>query len=194
MVRTSRPFVPQPQGTPFPDKHHSTEERARILNVYLRPWVLSQADVCAHVPHLTDLNSVRIWTLPMSGPKRRRCKSAPLEIDRCSHRAAWKEYVRGHIVSEHAKRIILHFLVGNCCYSMKEHYNDEPGNEKAAREKLPAVSMSLHTLHQHMQSMTEIASLPASTSAQAVARKDVHSGCALADTLWIVGVLMGTFS
>ena len=141
-------------------------------------------DVCAHVPHLTELNTIRSWNEPMSGPKRRRCKSVPVNLPRCSHRTAWKDYVRGHIVSEHAKRIILHFLVANCCYSSKEQPAEDE-KETEPLEKLPAMSMSLHTLHQHMQSMTDTTRVVTANSEQAQARKDIQSGCSLADNLWI---------
>ncbi len=107
-----------------------------------------------------------------------------MELPRRSYREAWKDYARGHIVSEHSKRIILHFLVANCCYSSKEQKDEDGEKDSEPLEKLPAMSMTLHTLHQHMQSMTDATRLLTSSSQQSQARQDVQSGCKLADNLW----------
>ena len=101
----------------MPEKRHTTEERSRILNVYLRPWVLRECDVATHVPHLTELNTVRDWNAITRNPSRKRCKTTPVLPQRCSYREAWKEYLRGHIVSQHAAGIISNFLATTCCYS-----------------------------------------------------------------------------
>ena len=88
MVLQARPFVPQPSGAPMTDKRHTVEERARILSVYLRPWVLSRCDVSIHVPHLTELNTVRHWNETARDAVRKRCKTTPVLPQRCSYRDA----------------------------------------------------------------------------------------------------------
>ena len=50
--RCHRPFVPQPDGTPMPDRAANREERSRLLSIYLRPWVLERKDVSKSVPHI----------------------------------------------------------------------------------------------------------------------------------------------
>ena len=157
MVLQARPFVPQPAGTPMPDKHHTSEERARLLSIYLRPWVLWRDDVSTHVPHLTELNTVRQWNTTMRDDARwRKRYKRPLKIpQRCSYREAWKEYVRGHIVSSHSKKIIANFLASTCCYSSKPQDEQEPEVKSQQLEKMPALSMSLDNLHQALQRMTQ---------------------------------------
>ena len=41
--RCVRPFVPQPHGTPMPDRAEDRMERSRLYSIYLRPWVLDPA-------------------------------------------------------------------------------------------------------------------------------------------------------
>ena len=88
MFLQARPFVPQPAGAPMPDKEHTVEERARILSVSLRPWVLSRCDVSTHVPHLTELNTVRHWKEITRDAVRKRSKKTPILPLRCSYREA----------------------------------------------------------------------------------------------------------
>eukprot|EP00973_Karenia_brevis_P015248 2084820-Karenia_brevis.AAC.1 len=64
----------------------SGEERATFLNVYLRPWTLMRSAATENVPYLCDLD--------MYAPGAR------------SHRKAWRQYVRGGIVSDYAVHII----------------------------------------------------------------------------------------
>ena len=89
MVLQARPFVPQPAGAPMPEKRHTNEERARLLSVYLRPWVLLGCDVSTHVPHLTELNTLRHWDTVTRSSVRKRCKTKPVLPQRCSYREAF---------------------------------------------------------------------------------------------------------
>ena len=88
MMLQARPFVPQPSGAPMPDKRHSVKERARILSVYLRPWFLSRCDVSTHVPHLTQLNTMRNWNDITRDSVRKRSKLTPISPQTCSYREA----------------------------------------------------------------------------------------------------------
>ena len=88
MMLQARPFVPQPSGAPMPDKRHTPEERARILSLYLRPWVLPRCDVSTHVPHLTELNTVRHWNDITREAVRKRSKLTPVAPQSCSFREA----------------------------------------------------------------------------------------------------------
>ena len=56
--RAFRPFVPQPDTTPMPDRASSAEDRAKLYCLYLRPWVLERQDADPAVPHITELNLV----------------------------------------------------------------------------------------------------------------------------------------
>jgi len=180
MVLQERPHVPEPAGTPMPEKRHTVEERARLLSVYLRPWVLLRCHVTTHVPYLTDLNTVREWGTTMRDSVRKRAKTTPTLPPRCSWRHSWKEYARGHIVSWHSAKIISNFLAGTCCYSSHRHDLEEPEVDTKTLEKMPALSMSLNVLHASLQQMTDLSSSGGLTQI----RKDVLGGCILADRLW----------
>ena len=167
----------------MPEKRHSVEERARILSVYLRPWVLLKCDVSAHVPYLTQLNTVRLWNQNVRDAVRKRCKTTPVLLEGCSYRDAWKEYLRGHIVSGHAVKIIGNFLANTCCFSSHTPDEEEPEVSNKNLEKMPALSLSLSALHESLQQMTRALNLVGGGATGQV-RRDVQSGCNLADRLW----------
>ena len=56
LQRCARPYVPQPDGTPMPERAKSREERCRLLSIYLRPWVLERQHATTSVPHITALD------------------------------------------------------------------------------------------------------------------------------------------
>ena len=88
MVLQARPFVPQPSGAPMPEKRHTSEERSRILNLYLRPWVLEIAYKSAHVPLITELNTVHNYSQITQKQGKRHCKTASVLVKHCSYRQA----------------------------------------------------------------------------------------------------------
>ena len=92
MVLQARPFVPQPSGAPMPEKHHTPEERSRILNLYLRPWVLFKkdktSDASAHVLLLTELNTVHNYSQITQKQGKRQCKMPSVLMKHCSYRQA----------------------------------------------------------------------------------------------------------
>ena len=51
----------------------------------------------------------------------------PRVADVRDHRSAWKEYVRGHVVSKYAEGIIKQFLSATCMYTSKDE--DDPDCE-----------------------------------------------------------------
>ena len=40
LLRRTRAVVPCPEDTPLPSKRHTKEHRAKLFNIYLRPWTL----------------------------------------------------------------------------------------------------------------------------------------------------------
>ena len=105
MVLQARPFVPQPSGAPMPDKRHTVEERARLLSVYLRPWTLLRCDASTHVPHLTELNTMRQWDRITRDALRKRCKTTPLLPERCSYREAYYMVYVGNLESRFSAHV-----------------------------------------------------------------------------------------
>jgi hypothetical protein len=96
LVRNERPMVPSPTKTPLPSKHCDSEEAARLLSVYLRPWVLSHRHASERVLHLSELDRVEVPRCRL----RLRTKQKP--PGHSSFYDAWCWYLDGHVVSEHA--------------------------------------------------------------------------------------------
>ena len=102
LERNVRPMVPSPSKTPLPSKYHDSEDAARLLSVYLRPWVLSHRHACDHVPHLCQLSAFEEST--------RYLRKQPRKLPEYSFYKAFTWYNDGHIVSEHARHCIQGFL------------------------------------------------------------------------------------
>ena len=107
--------------------------------MYLRPWVLEWQDATVAVPHITDLTVLYARHLcagtrlaDTAKTPGRLCVSTgcadtaktPLVLRRVTQKQttgvgrsfalSWRVYIRGHIVSNHSKRIIAQFMVA-CC-------------------------------------------------------------------------------
>ena len=111
LIRRRAPLVPYPTATPLPKADMAKADQCRLLNVYLRPWTLAGDDASPHVPHIAALDqqiSDR-QQVPV-----RRC-TGKTRIGRRCHAAAWQDYIKHHIVSEHAKRTIRNFLAAAEC-------------------------------------------------------------------------------
>ena len=91
---------------------------------------------------------------------------------------AWKDYLRGHIVSAHSRRIIGNFIASTCCYSSQTPDSQEPEVDSKSLEKMPALSISLSDLHGSLRQMTKALGLDGAGAAGQI-RKDIQSGCIL---------------
>ena len=110
----------------MPDKCRSLQEQGRRYSLYMRPWVL-HADWATHphVPYICDLNIVPS-TRGQAEPQR-------------NYARAWEEYIKGLVVSWHAKRTIQQFMAANCGRSKKEDNTVEtpaPRNDQCAPNTL----------------------------------------------------------
>ena len=110
-IRRVAPLVPYPTSTPLPKADMAEADQARILNVYLRPWTLAIEDASLHVPHLKALDKP-ISDRSMKPTHRYTSKTA---VGRRCHALAWRDYLKYHVVSDHAKRVILNFLAAAEC-------------------------------------------------------------------------------
>ena len=93
-------MVPAPTNSPMPESRRSDEYRGRVFSVYLRPWTLNAAWSTDRVPHLQELNVVP--------------GSAQDGTPQYSYAAAWSNYIQNGVVSRHAQRIIVQFMLANC--------------------------------------------------------------------------------
>ena len=89
MRRRKTPMVPSPAHSPMPDKQGSQEGKARILSVYLRPWVLDSRHASMHVPHLVDLDRIPCRRTSNTTAARRRLRDTQQQTQG-----------RGHMVTE----------------------------------------------------------------------------------------------
>ena len=131
------PHVPVFNKQKVPAGNISPDENARMLNVYMRPWVLgedTQRPDRIVVPHVRLLaashhmheqaravgrgDSQEETTHPEPPRKRLRHKAPPVvgaivgttPLLRRSHGESWDWYVHGHVVSHHSQRLITNFL------------------------------------------------------------------------------------
>ncbi|CAE7344756.1 TTC28 [Symbiodinium sp. CCMP2592] len=103
--RRAKPVVPKPTRTKMPHNECGLEKQARLLNLFFRPWCIDAADATLHVPLVQDLNR------PVAAPAVARTRlQGKQTVHERSHLLAWKAYCEGHVVSEHAARMIRNVL------------------------------------------------------------------------------------
>ena len=148
--RCRRPYVPQPDSTPMPDRTDNREDRSRLLSIYLRPWVLERQHASIHVPRICDLDK-SLPDVSLQPVKRTRLVGKQPSADTTTARSyatAWTQYVRGRIVSKHAERIIKQFLAASCGKSKESTQNDsKPGREPDEEERKTKNEMNLEEVH-----------------------------------------------
>ena len=150
MRRRRRPMVPAPSGTPMPDKQADGEGKARLFSIYLRPWVLDRRFATQEVPHLADLDLVSRRRL--QGKQHMHRAEEPLR----SYAQAWRKYVRGRVVSHHAKRLIVQFMAACCGKSKGDRDGLMDVEEEAARTKeLPGNDLPLARVHAILDRMSQ---------------------------------------
>ena len=119
LIRRQRPVIPCPQQTPLPNKRMSKSNRAKIFSVYLRPWTLSRVFADSTVPHLADLDGLRV----AQPPETTELGAAAVTID-ASMRRSWKQYVASAL--PHAARQIKSFMLA-CVAEGRTHEDEEEG-------------------------------------------------------------------
>ncbi|MEO2163574.1 MAG: hypothetical protein ABGY29_13725, partial [bacterium] len=142
--RRFRPAVPRPDTAPLPGAGMDRERRAMLFSVYLRCWVLRRADACfPALPHLADLNLV-----VQRPPRQRLLHKQVVAREQRDFDKAWRGYIRGHIVSHHAKQTIFNFMSATGDVNSKKDDSDEE-EQKApvAPSSLPMAQMSLQRVH-----------------------------------------------
>lgn len=152
--RRRRVMVPAPKNTPMPDAEKDPEKKARLYGLYMRPWTLMAEWSSNSVPHLSNLAVVPTLQLPQGSVRRRlRCKSAGETPVVRSYAASWRWYIRGHVVSFHAQRIITQFMAANCGRSTSDNVDD--GVDKEVRERdVPDNDISLLRVHSLIDRMS----------------------------------------
>ena len=150
-----RPVVPVLRG-PLPHRGVTDKvKRAKLMCVYLRPWVMLRSRATSHVPHLADLDRV-YWRVSDEGGypgllRRTRLaisarsgdpRATPAWATRSYYRA-WRHYIRGNIVSDYGAQIIKNFLLVMAGAGKVEHEEDELNGGRVRREDLGDPGMRL---------------------------------------------------
>ena len=119
LTRRPRPYVPILEGVPVPSPTRTAEENARYMSVLFRPWTLYAAR--PHAPLLRDLG-----VAPGEGSPPAPAPEPPAE---CSFARAWRSYIQGNVVSQHAARLISSMLTKTLARS-SEFAPDEQADEE----------------------------------------------------------------
>ena len=157
MRRRIRPMVPAPSSTPMPDKQADADEKAKLYSLYLRPWVLDKRWATREVPFIADLD-----VLQQAAPPRTRVrqKTSPTVVTR-SFSEAWRWYIRGHVVSQHAVRMIVQFMAACCGKSTSGRDLENEVREADHLKELPANDLSLTRVHDILHRMSQAGPGPA---------------------------------
>ena len=143
MQRRIPPIVPAPTDTPMPDKQCDAEERDKLFSLYLRPWTLSHEKPCGEVPHIINLDVIPRRNAPRT---RINHKSPPGQGQR-SYTASWSWYIRGNVVTQHAKRLIVQFMAACCGKSKTDHCLQADESVRERLRDLPTSGVSLQRVH-----------------------------------------------
>ena len=147
MRKRNRRMVPAPSHTRLPSKEPTQEGKARLYSLYLRPWVLDPACATEEVPHIGSLDLL---------PNRRRLRTK-LTRDSYfgSYERAWSWYVRGNVVTEHARQIIVQFMAACIGSSGKHDERPEECAEETNTTALPSVDLALTQVRQILDRMSQ---------------------------------------
>ena len=144
MLRRSRPVVPCPEDTPLPNRRNTKEHRAKLLNIYLRPWTLVREHATLEVPFILDLQLTKNEWLEANTETvqaRKRCRTKTCETannPRPTLRRSWKDYLSR--VLPGAAAGVRNFLLA----TMAEGRNiDRDDTAADAAAKMPAITCHL---------------------------------------------------
>ena len=162
MQRRKIPIVPAPTGTPMPEQENDGNKKAQLYSIYLRPWVLDKTLATKEVPHIADLDLSTESGCPGNIIRHRlRGKQSPHKLmqPRRSFSEAWRNYIRGNVVSRHAQRIIVQFMAAHCeTTSRNENPEEDVNGTNSCPTNVPNNVLPLARVHHildHMASPTE---------------------------------------
>ncbi len=143
----------------MPDQRKYVKKKYSLLSLYMHPWTLVPAWAQTHVPHIANLDVVPREHMSPDLSKMIRSAGVAFEgmqEDIRNHEFSWRSYIRGHVVSEHAKRLIVQFLAA-CCGRSSDHGNDDADDEDAGKKDqvLPDNDMSLQRIHALIDGMSK---------------------------------------
>ena len=132
-------MVPAPSSTPMPDQRKYAKQKFLLFSLYMRPWTLCPEWAETHVPYIGNLDVVpREHMSPdlQSMIRAAGFSAESLQEEVRSHEFSWRSYIRGHVVSLHAKRLIVQFIAACCGRSADHGAEDGDDDDISAKEHL----------------------------------------------------------
>ena len=156
--RRGRPVVPVLRG-PMPHRGvKCKEQRARLLSLYFRPWVMRHAVATIYVPHIGGLDAVQLNAknepaYPQAVKRlrlRRRTLCSEIPWATRSYDRAWQSYIRGNVVSEYSARLIQTFLTIMSGTGKLEHDEEAGDGGRLLRKDLgsPGQRLRMSDVHE----------------------------------------------
>ena len=188
--RRQRPVVPAPKG-PMPHRGLTDSERRGMLcSLYFRPWVLLRSSATSRVVHLMNLDLVTLrrpddpdYAQPM-GRQRLRSKMNPPRWSQRSYKDAWTRYIRGNIVTDHAKRYIQNFLLVMAGTGKHEREDEEGQGTRRKREDMgnPGTKMNLEEMQQVLREAPRTTTAGSDEKLTAIGKR-IHNSMAVVQRL-----------
>ena len=102
--------------------------------------------------------SEKATTASQESPNKRRVRLRSKTVDETqpqrSYAMAWRTYIRGHVVTRHAARLITQFMAA-CCGTTKSHDNEEEPNEgPGIQHNIPNNTLPLERVHNILDRMS----------------------------------------
>ena len=139
----------------MPDHQGTHEGKSRLFCLYMRPWALQTTDASPHVPTLAQLGKPRAYATG-GDHKRRKLRLKQPVPDARQYSLAWRQYVRGGIVSHHQRRIIVQFMAANCGKNTTRDAAPADEAEEVQEEELDcARNMSVDRIHALLDDMAK---------------------------------------
>ena len=129
-----------------------------LFSWYMRPWSLCPEWAETHAPYIGNLE--RVPREHMSPDLQSVIRAAgfsaeTLQEEVRSHEFSWRSYIRGHVMSLHAKRLVVQFIAA-CCGRSADHGADdgEDADISAKDHAVPDNEMSLQRIHALIDGMS----------------------------------------
>ena len=149
-------MIPAPSNTPLPDQSRNLSKKFLLYSLYMRPWTLHPEWACTQVPHITDLDvfphSQAFDAEILQSPTH----TANIDVPNRSYELSWRWYIRGHVVSRHAQRLIVQFMAACCGRSNGDDgQNEEQEAREMSKANVPDNDFSLQRVHHILDSMAQ---------------------------------------
>ena len=141
----------------MPDQAKHAKKKFLLYSLYMRPWTLCSEWACTHVPCLRNLDIVPHEHMTPDICDVLQAASVDLRVgvhEFRNHELSWRCYIRGHVVSQHAKQLIVQFMAACCGRSQDTGEENVEATDKEARA-IPESDISLNRIHAIIDGMSK---------------------------------------